>query len=353
MNADPAAVDPSKVEPAKVNPSAFDPTQAKLVSSCKAPGTLYCQWFDEAGNKLYGAGSDGALHVVDLSAVTEAATKKWPLHENYVTGLVKREAVFISSSYDRTLAWTDAETGVLIRRVPAHAGWIRELVMSADGQRVVTVGDDMQVKVWNAQSGEALSTLSGHASQTPEGYASALYAVAVSPNGRHIASGDRAGEVRVWDVEAGKPAASFRVSEFYTFDAQKRARAIGGIRGLAFSADGARLAISGIGQVTNVDGFVGPCRVEVWDWQGGKPIFAGNDKHQAVLNHVVFCQTAPWMIAAGGGDGGGVIAFWNQSSPMPQHLANPKGHVQSFCLDSDSRRLFTAGHEGFQIWQLG
>src|SRR5262249_8514508 len=157
-----------------------------------------------------------------------------------------------------------------VRAVTAHEGWVRKLELAPAGDLVITVGDDMKVKVWDAATGSAVASQSGHEAKTPEGYLSALYALAVSPDGKYAASGDRAGFVKVWDPAAKQAVAESRAPEFYTFDAQKRARAIGGVRGLAFSPDGNRLAVSGIGPVTNVDGFVGPCRVELWDWQAGK-----------------------------------------------------------------------------------
>src|SRR5262249_22542820 len=151
----------------------------------------------------------------------------------------------------------------------------------------------------------------GHERMTPEGYLSALYTVAISPDGKQAASGDRAGFVRVWDLSEGKLISAFRASELYTFDAVKRARAIGGVRGLAFSPDGKTLAVSGIGPVTNVDGFVGPCRVELWSWKSGKRTSVAQDRHSAILNHVAYGPKGEWIVAAGGGDGGGALVLWD------------------------------------------
>ena len=210
----------------------------------------------------------------------------------------------------------------------------------------------MLVKLWDAESGELIRTMSGHASQTPEGYSTALYAVAVSPDGRTLASGDRTGETVLWDVESGRELHRLKAPAFYTFDAQKRGRAIGGIRSLCFSPDGTRLALGGIGAVTNVDGFVGPCRVEMWDWQAGKRVFVGQDRHKAVLNHIAFHPSEPWIIGAGGGDGGGALAFWDLQQEKAAHVAKPPGHLQCFAFDAETPRLFAAGFGGFQIWSF-
>jgi WD40 repeat protein len=289
---------------------------------------------------------------VDLAAAKPAAVKKWTAHDNYISALTLNATSLISSGFDRNLVWTELETGKRLRAVAAHDGWVRKLVATPDGKRLVTAGDDMRVKVWDAATGELLVSLSAHARQTPEGYLSALYTVAVSPDGKVAASGDRAGFIRVWDLASGKTLAEFRTVELYTFDAQKRARAIGGVRGLAFSADGARLAVSGIGPVTNVDGFVGPCRLEVWDWKAAKRLAVGQDKHQAILNHVAFGPHMTWLVGAGGGDGGGALVFWDGSASSAPHVAKPKGHLHAFVLDAAGTSVYAVGHGGFQVWQM-
>lgn len=336
-----------------MNPTTFDPKGAKLAATYEAAGTLFAVCLDEPRQKLCGAGSDGGLYAVDLAAEKPKAERKWALHDNYVSALLLREGTLISAGYDRALNWSEIDTGKRIRSVPAHDGWVRKVVLTPDGRQVVSVGDDMLVKVWKAATGERVAAFAGHARQTPEGYVSALYAVAVSPDGQYVASGDRIGQVRVWELATGKTAAEFRAGDFYTFDPQKRARAIGGIRGLAFSPDGAQLAVSGIGAVTNVDGFVGPCRIELWDWRKTQRLSVGQDKHNAILNHVQFGPQPPWLVAAGGGDSGGVLVFWDPMASTPPHVAKPKGHLHAIALSRDGQRLFAAGHGGLQVWSLG
>jgi WD40 repeat protein len=331
-------------------PIRFNPARAKLVTAIAAPEALYAMAFDGRANTVYGAGMDGHLHVVDLKVAKPMAVRKGKLHDNYVSCCALRGGELISGGYDRCLVWTELATGNRIRSVSAHDGWVRKLALTPDGRRVVSVGDDMRVNVHDASSGKRLISLTGHAPKVPEGYLSALYALAVSTDGKWAASGDRAGFVRVWELATGKTAAEFRAAAFYTFDEAKRARAIGGVRGLAFSPDGSRLAVSGIGLVTNVDGFVGPCRVELWDWKAAKRTAVGEAKHQAILNHVAF-GPGPWLTAVGGGDGGGAIVCWNPAEGGPIVL-KPKGHLHGFAYDAAGARLVAAGHGGFQVWQM-
>ena len=333
-----------------MNP-AFDPKHVRLVAAQSVPGILFAVALDEDRRTLYGAGTDGTLYAVDLSNPRALAARKWPLHDNYVSGLVLRGNTLISAGYDRKLVWSDRATGKVIRSTAAHDGWVRKLAVTPDGARLATVGDDMRLRLWDAETGRPLAAMEGHDRKVPEGYLSALYALAVSPDGRYAATGDRAGFVRVWDLIGYRQDGGFRAADFYTFDAVKRARAIGGVRGLAFSADGSRLAVSGIGAVTNVDGFVGPCRVELWDWRAGRRTAVGQDKHQAILNHVAFGPAGSWLAAAGGGDGGGALVFWDPAGAGPQ-VVKPKGHLQAFVTDRAGTRLYAVGHGGFQVWRM-
>ena len=121
-------------------------------------------------------------------------------------------------------------------------------------------------------------------------------------------------------------------------------------RNVCASADASRLAVSGIGAVTNVDGFVGPCRIEMWDWRAGKLVAAGQEKHQAILNHVAFDGSQ--LIGVGGGDSGGALVCWDLTASSGPFVAKPKGHLHAFAVNSKGTRLYAAGHGGFQVWQL-
>lgn len=328
----------------------FDPKAVRHIAGAKAPGILFAIALDEDRRTLYGAGTEGAVYTLDLSSPWTVAVKKGTPHENYVSALALRTDLLISAGYDRKLVWSEPATGKVVRTVTAHDGWVRKLAVTPDGSRLVTVGDDMRLKVWDADAGTELASLAGHEPRVPEGYLSALYALAVSPDGRFAATGDRAGFVRVWDLASYTHVASFRAADLYTFDPVKRARAIGGVRGLAFSPDGNKLAVSGIGAVANVDGFVGPCRIELWDWRSGKRLAAGQDKHQAILNQVAFGPAGSWLVAAGGGDSGGALVFWDETGAPA--VVKAKGHLQAFTMDVARTRLYAVGHGGFQVWQV-
>lgn len=319
-----------------------------------ASGTLYALAIDAATGRAYVGGSAGTIYECDLNSQTPTLRPR--MHDDsYVSALTvlrdgPQSGCLVAARYDGTLVWYDLHSGKRLRSVPAHDGWIRDLCPVGDGRRLATVGHDMRVKIWDAASGRIHRTLFGHSLETPQGYVSAIYAVTSSADGKFVASADRIGEVRVWDVAAGKEVAKLSAPEFYTHDGEKRDRSMGGIRRLRFSPDGKRLALAGIGQISNTDGFVGPCRLEVWDWRAAKREATLQDSHQAVLNDVLWSPDGCTLTAAGGGDGGGVLVVWDVSGKQPEQKLKFKGHAQRLARIDDGGLLLAAGFEGVQAW---
>jgi WD40 repeat protein len=328
----------------------FDPKKASLQHTAETP-LLFASCYDAASGSYYGAGIDFAVYRLDSRAAKPAAEKKWTHHDNYVSGLAWLDGLIVSSGYDRRLVWTRADSGEKVREVVAHEGWIRDLVLFPGGQRLATVADDMLVKLWDATTGELIRSFDGHEHRSPEGFATAIYAIAASHDGKYLASGDRIGHVCLWEVESGKLLTRIKALEFYTYDRRTRDRSIGGIRALLFLPDG-RLAIGGLGPVSNVDGFVGPARFELWDWQAGKMLQRCQDKHHAILDHLEFLPDRNLMIGGGGGDAGPFLGFWDIATEAPLHKAQPKNHIHHFVFDSAGPRILAVGHGGFQIWDF-
>jgi WD40 repeat protein len=335
---------------------AFDPKQATLKHTAEAP-LLLASCYDAATGSYYGAGTDFAVYRVDVRAENPAAEKKWTHHDNYVSGLAWLDGTIVSSGYDRRIVWTRAESGEKVREVTAHDGWIRDLLVLPGGGQLATVADDMLVKLWDAATGQLIRSFDGHERQSPEGFATTIYAVAASPDGKLLASGDRIGHVCIWEVESGQLRTRLKAPEFYTYDRRTRDRSIGGIRALAFLPDG-RLAIGGLGPVSNVDGFVGPARFEIWDLEAGKMLQRCQDKHHAIIDHLEFLPEQNLMIGGGGGDAGPFLGFWDIAGQpadgvvAPVYKAKPKSHIHHFVFDAAGRRLLAAGFGGLQIWDF-
>lgn len=329
------------------------------VRSTKAEGTLLALALDSRSGSAFVGGSRSTVDRVALDA------DPWELKtalegKSYVAAMtVLGDESLAVGRYDGSLAYfpIDAKTGVPKTKPPrtstaAHRGWIRDLCTFDDGRRLASVGDDMFVRIWEPTKDKPVAEFKGHADETPQGYLSMLYCVAATPDGKHLASGDRVGRVILWDAEKQQESGRFDAPTFYTFDGEKRDRSIGGIRRLAFSPDGKLLALAGIGTVTNIDGFVGPCRIEIWDWQKRKRVMLLEDDHKAVLNDLLWTTDGKRIVAAGGGDAGGILAVWAVDDPKAKQKVKHNGHIQRLAWLEADRRLVAAGFESVQLWDL-
>src|SRR4051812_34648963 len=193
-----------------------------------------------SSSRLFLGASDGKVYDVDGLA-EKPEWKGLAGHASYVTGvaLVSGNHTLVSGGYDGKLIWRKVENGEVIRALEAaHNKWIRNVLASPDGTRVISIGDDMVCRVWDAESGNKIHELKGHEEQTPHHFPSMLYAACVSADGKLLATGDKVGHIVVWDLAAGSKLAALEAPGFYTWDPKERIHSIGGIRSLAFSPDG-------------------------------------------------------------------------------------------------------------------
>lgn len=67
-----------------------------------------------------------------------------------------------------------------------HTAVVNQVLFSPDGKELISVGDDKVIRVWNAATGDAVRTIRG---QIGDGPAGKLYAAALSPDGQTLAVG--------------------------------------------------------------------------------------------------------------------------------------------------------------------
>ena len=331
---------------------AATPPQLTRDQQWKFEDILFCTAWDPTRDRLSLGSSDFHIHQLDLAAEEpERQTCEDP-HTSYVTGLALAGESLVSGSYDGQLIWREAETGAARKSVAAHDRWIRRVIATPDQTRVISVADDMRCKVWDAAEGELLLTLSGHAEQTPHHYPSMLYAVAVSADSRWLATGDRVGHVVIWDLNDGSQTATLEAPVMYTWDPKARRHSIGGIRSLAFSPDGSRLAVGGMGKVGNIDHLGGASRVEIFDWRTGERFAEWEDSEQkGLVEQLAWHPDQPWLFACGG-DHKGFLRIYDldNGEKLAQQISD--GHTHGFVFRGSPDRIATAGHQRVETWTV-
>jgi WD40 repeat protein len=323
----------------------------KIVKELSRKEIVFALAHVPGGRRLIFGGSDFGVYDVDL-AQEKPEPRKLGAHDSYVTGLTIAGRKAVSGSYDGRLIWWDLESGELTRKVDAHAKWIRGVTSTSDGSLIASVADDMICRIWNAETGEKRHELKGHEAQTPHHFPSMLYACAFSPDGRYVATGDKVGHVVVWEVATGRQAATMEVPIMYTWDPKQRRHSIGGIRSLAFSPDGSRLAVGGTGQVGNIDHLDAPARVEVFDWRESKRTMEfPSDTFKGLVERLVFLPDGDRLLAVGGANDGFLMLLdLKTKAVLLQEKA--KMHVHDATLGATPDLIFSCGHGRLVVLEL-
>ncbi len=278
------------------------------------------------------------------------------------------------------LATAGADGTIRIWRLPAPpvalAGHTVDVVatdVSRNGATAVTASGDKSVRLWNAANGQPLRTLSGHAFAVSD--------VAIRGDSAQVASGDASGEIRLWNLADGAPQG---VIGAHGRSLYSLAYGPKGERLASVGQDGllkvwklplpAPVAFAGNAQavtsiaVTSDKKFVitgsADKSIRVFDAANGQQARSLADVPEAVASLALSSDDK--FVAAGAVNG--VIKLWKTADgspfmgftppvegelPTPSTLIGHEGKVVSLWLDTESRRIVSAGADGtVRVWRV-
>jgi WD40 repeat protein len=195
----------------------------------------------------------------------------------------------------------------------------------------VTAGDDHTVRLWDATSGKLLRVLRKH--RTLVG------AVAYSPDGTAIATGDYNGRIIRWN------ASSLEGKTIHPEDNKA-------VRFLAFSPDGRTLASSSFAiphkGIIGDKPFVG--EMNLWDARDGKPLAKPIPAHAANGTQAIAFAT-DGRLFSGGRDGS--IHIRGEALRTLQRIATGADGLTALVVSPDGRQL-ASGHADGRVltWDL-
>jgi WD40 repeat protein/serine/threonine protein kinase len=222
-----------------------------------------------------------------------------------------------SPSGDNTLKVWDAQTGQELSTLRGHTGQVNSVAYSPDGKHLASASGDKTVKVWDAQTGQKFLSLEGHTD--------AVWSVAYSPDGKRLASASGGGGVKVWDAQTG----------------QKLLTLKGPGGSVAFSPDGKRLAAGGLSQTKGGE-------VKVWDAQTGQELLSPEGHSQQVYS-VAYSPDGQRLASAAADK---TVKVWDAQTG--RQLLTFKGHtdeVWSVAYSPDGKHLASGSEdETVKVW---
>ncbi|MDA0748459.1 MAG: WD40 repeat domain-containing protein [bacterium] len=140
------------------------------------------------GVRAISGGRDGTVREWDL--VSGEMLKTAVAHRGWVNSVAYHPdgRQVLSAGHDGVAIewdWVDGKESQAFE----HGDWVEAVLFLGDG-RICTVGKDAQIQVWNRENGERLATLCGHES--------AVHALVVSPDGEALVSGSADSTALVW-----------------------------------------------------------------------------------------------------------------------------------------------------------
>ena len=236
--------------------------------------------FNVKGDRLLSADKDRTVRIWDVAQQKPVQTL--PVHPADVTRVAFNpvDGSMATASKDGMIRlWEPDGTSRLV--LDEHAGAVNDIAFSADGKRLVSAGLDRNVIVWDVALGDIVHKLQGHKTEVRS----------IALHGERIASAGYDRAIFLWDAQRGQL--------LHRYPLMPHA-----IEGLAFRADGHRLAAVCRGQP-----------IHVWDTNptleqppAAPTLLLGG--HTALVDGLAFSPAGNYLASVGRD---GTMRLWNVS----------------------------------------
>ncbi len=201
----------------------------------------------------------------------------------------------------------------------SHTSVIDSIAISPDGKTLASGSHDNTIKLWDIASGKELKSINNKQS---------VYAIAFSPDGLTIASGDRANNIHIWDLNSG--------AKILTFTGHKGL--FTGINCLAFSPEGRIIASAG-----------GDKTVKLWDVTTGLEIRT-LENHKRWVSSVAFNPQGTMIVSVSADN---TAILWDLNNDRILHNYKHTDAIRSVAFSPDGKIIATGSRDKtIKLWQV-
>ncbi|KAF9923110.1 hypothetical protein FBU30_006780 [Linnemannia zychae] len=301
----------------------WDACLGKVISSFSGHSSYVSDIvFAPYGQQLASGGRDETVRLWDLSDIETG----YPQMDDFlpVTSIITSlDGNSIVCGRSTGIVLYDATSGEIVRTIFPKSFQFDHLAMSPNGLQVAIAGKDIQV--WDVETGQMRFALPSHNS--------VARAIAYSPCGKWIATGDRDANIHVWDAETGRPI-------------RLLANHKQGVSDLQISSNGHQLVS------IDCDGVI--C---IWEMETGmlKKTLVGNDDDSVAsiisYNRTVVFSPNGEQVAESCSDNH-VIRIWTLSNNEPPYMLEHDGGVDDFAWSNCGEWIAAIRGRSVWLWKV-
>ena len=211
------------------------------------------------------------------------------------------------------------QTWKYIGTVFGHSTRVLSVAISPDGKTLASSSQNGTIKLWSLAAGKAVPSMA------LSGGLGAVQSIGFSPNGEILVSSDRHGNIKFWQVENGELKSSF-------------CGHLSPIQLIVISNDGQIIASAGDNK-----------NIKIWRYSNQELIYTFNS--QCHVNSIALTPDSK-ILASACQDG--TIKLWSlKTGRLIQTLKWPAGAVYAVAFNPDGKSLAAGGHGSkIHLWSL-
>jgi WD40 repeat protein/energy-coupling factor transporter ATP-binding protein EcfA2 len=268
--------------------------------------------YSHSGQFIATCSDDKTARIWDVETGKEVKKLEGHTESIYGVAFSSDDRYVLTSGYDRVAILWDVESGVAIRRFIGHQGSLYGGAISADDKWILTAGFDGTARLW--PSGIQPDPRSFR-------HTSSIVSLAISPDGKTLASGTTAGQAALWDTATGKKLHEL-VGHTYT------------VESIVFSPDGKHIATAADDQ-----------SVRIWDAASGEQINI-IEGFPDIVWAIRFSPDGKYALTAE--DGG--LKLWDWATGESIRVYNEDKSFYTAAFSPDGKTILGGAYNGYYVY---